>query len=204
VATKPAARFVCPGDRSKDRNARASRGRVSDFGKPDKTGRSSGSLTRSERKLLAPPTGRAWIWVTHDLATSDAWRGMSRYCFRFVAFLMLEYMNHAGRENGRLQATFTQLVAFGISRRKIEPAINEAVQHGLVAVERRGGLYGADQCRTTSLYRLTWIGCVNPAREATNEWKRYKRKIISPVPHGGTESVPPVGNREAQKEAVNG
>ncbi|MGH6670447.1 MAG: hypothetical protein ACRECV_00545 [Xanthobacteraceae bacterium] len=176
---------------------------MSDFGKPDATGRSSGKLMRPERKLLGPPPG-GFIWLSPPLVQSDAWRSMSGYCHRFISFLMAEHMSHAGRENGRLHATFAQLVAFGMSRRKIEATINEAVERGLVAIERRGGLYGVEGQRTSSLFRLTWIGCVNPPRIATNEWKRYKRKILSPVPHGGTVSVPPVWNRKAQRKAANG
>jgi hypothetical protein len=168
---------------------------VTAFGKPDRTGRSSGILERSERKLLAPPPG-GFIWLTRGLLASEAWRGQSRNCLRFISTLMLDHVEHAGRENGRLQATFAELVAGGLSRRKISAAIAEAVERGLVTIERRGGLYGVGVHRTPSLFRLTWIGCIKPARPATNEW-RYFEKIISPVPHGGTTLVPPRVELEA-------
>jgi len=171
------------------------------FGKPDRTGRSSGRLERSERQLLSPD--RPFVALPRDLIASEAWRGMSRPCLRFVSFLMVDQANNAGRENGRLQATFAQLVSAGMSRRKISAAISEAVERGLVAVERRGGLYGIDNHRTPSLYRLTWIGCLNPARPATNDWKRF-RKAVSPVPRGVTASVPHAWNREVRKETANG
>jgi hypothetical protein len=163
---------------------------VTRFGRPDATGRSSGKLAHRERNLLGPPPGGPWIWLTRDLLESAAWRGMSRHCFRFVTFLAIEHCNHAGRENGRLQATYDQLRAFGINRKRIAGTIREAVQRGLVAVERKGGLFGLESHRTTSLYRLTWIGVLNPSCDATNEWRRYEPKNISRGPHAGTAATP--------------
>jgi len=162
---------------------------MSTFGRADATGRSSGKLTAQERKLTGPPPDEPWAWLRRDLLRSDAWRGMSHHCRKFVDFLMIEHCNHAGRENGRLQATYDQLSAAGMARKRISKAIREAEERGLVEVTQRGGLYGADQHRTTSRYRLTWIGTVVPRCNATNEWLRFKRKSISPHPHVGTVQI---------------
>jgi hypothetical protein len=148
---------------------------MSRFGKPNATGRSSGKLDRGERKLLAPPKNKPWVWLPRDLLASDAWRGMLLYCRRFLDFLLTEHCDHAGRENGKLQATYDQLSRGGISRKRISRAIREAVERGLVRVSRRGGLYGVEGRHTPSLYCLTWIGCIDPPFDATNEWKRYRR-----------------------------
>ncbi len=162
---------------------------MSNFGKPDPTGRSSGKLHAQEGKLVGPPKGEPWAWLPRDLVASPAWCGMSIHCRRFVDFLMVEHCNHAGRENGKLQATYDQLVRQGIPRKRIAGAIREAVARGLVVVTRHGGLYGAVSCRTPSLYRLTWIGCIKTQSTATNEWKSITEKKIPPVPCAGTAAM---------------
>jgi len=166
---------------------------MAEFGKPNKTGRSSGKLDRADRKLLGPPEGGSWVWFPAELLASPAWHGMTLNGRRFVEFLMIEHCNHAGRENGNLRATYCQLVAYGIRRCKIRPAIDEAEARGLVETTRRGGLFGAENKRTASTFRLTWIGCVNPRQEPTNEWRHWRPQKTSPVPPVGTVSVPPVG-----------
>lgn len=163
---------------------------MSNFGRANATGRSSGKLISAERKLLAPPAGEPWTWLSRRLLESDAWRGMSLHCRKFIDFLLVEHCTHAGRENSKLQATYDQLVRWGIPRKRIARAIREAAERGLVEVTRRGGLYGADSHRTTSLYRLTWIGSLAPSTKPTNQWRRYKRKTISPVPRAGTVESP--------------
>ena len=75
-------------------------------------------------------------------------------------------------------------------RKRIFGAICEAVERGLVKVTIRGGLYGIEACRTASRYRLTWIGSLRPDCAATNEWKRYRPKKISPVADVGTVEPP--------------
>ena len=161
---------------------------MSTFGRHNATGRSSGKLDAKERMLTGPPSGKgqAWIFLPCDLLASDAWRGMSHHCRKFIDFLMIEHCNHAGRENGNLQATYDQLATTGLARKRVAKAIREAEDRGLVEVTKRGGLYGVKAHRTTSRYRLTWIGTLQPASKATNEWQRFKRKINSPHPHVGT------------------
>ena len=118
---------------------------MASFGKPNATGRSSGKLDARERKKLGPQQGDApWVHLTCELLSSAAWREASIHCRRFVDYLMIEQGNHSGRENGRLQATYNQLVAFGIPRKRISGAIREAVERGLVEVTRKGGLYGVE------------------------------------------------------------
>lgn len=167
------------------------------FGRPDATGRSSGKLAAQDRKLIGPPPGKPWTWLPRELLDSDAWRGMSYPCRRLIDFFMIEHCNHAGLENGKLQATYDQLSRRGISRKRIAGAIREAVDRGLVVVMQRGGLYGLNSQRTTSRYRLTWIGTLHPPCTATNEWRRFKRKTISPPPHVGTVPV-----RSKQREVA--
>ena len=171
---------------------------MSTFGRANATGRSSGKLSAQDRKLIGPPPNQPWTWLPRALMQSEAWRGMSYPCRRFIDFLMIEHCNHAGLENGHLQATYYQLSSQGISRKRIASAIREAVDRGLVEVTRRGGLYGLESRRTTSRYRLTWVGTLKPACTATNEWLGFKSKTKSPSPQMGTVCTGPK-QRKAEK-----
>ncbi len=98
---------------------------------------------------------------------SEAWRQLTINARRLIDFLMLEHMAHAGTENGNLKAPYSQLVAFGMSRRLIKAAIDHVQRLGFVDVVRGGRILSEDKA---SLYRLTWL----PTRDgepATNRWK---------------------------------
>src|SRR5689334_19319791 len=85
-----------------------------------------------------PPEGGPWIWHQAELLSSPAWRPRSINCVRLIEFLLLEHMAHGGVENGNLLATYDRLAAFGLSRRLISQAINEAEELGLVRAQRGG------------------------------------------------------------------
>ncbi len=166
------------------------------FGKPDATGRSSGKLTGRDAKLMRPPEGQPFVWLTRELVGSDAWQARSRQCARLIDFLLIEHMNHAGTENSNLLATYKQLVQFGFSRRKIGDAIEEAEKLGLIRCQRGWK-------RRPSTYRLTFY----PDRDRsppTNEWKEYQREFESSVPPGGTKQVPPSGTKNTPYGATKG
>lgn len=167
-----------------------------DFGKPNATGRSSGKLTGRDAKLMRPPEGEPFVWLTRELVASDAWQARSRHCARLIDFLLIEHMNHAATENGNLKATYEQLVQFGFSRRKIVGAIEEAERLGLVRCQRGGK-------RRPSTYRLTFYSDRDRS-PPTNEWKNYQRKFESSVPPCGTKQVPPCGTKNTPYGATKG
>ncbi len=137
------------------------------FGKPDKTGRSSGRRVGRAGKAHRPPKHEPWVWHTRKLFCSPSWRARSINCVRLLSFLEVEYMNHAGRENGNLKATYDQLVASGMTRGLLRAAIEEAEFLGLLRFERGGRWAGSNQ---PSIYRLTYL----PDRDdnpPSNEWK---------------------------------
>ena len=148
------------------------------FGKPDRTGRSSGKMSGKDGKKLGPPKDQPWAWFTSELMTSDAWRLRSRNCALFIDWLVIEHRNHAGRENGRLKATYDALEAHGVRRQSIKAAIEEAKFLGLVRVTLHGGRWGLTN--SASQYRLTFYvtieeGIVCPA---SNDWKIKTAKQI--------------------------
>jgi hypothetical protein len=121
-----------------------------------------------------PPVGKPWVWLSRELLASDAWRSLGINAHRFLYFLMLEHMNHGGRENGRLRAPHRQLHDFGIGPRLIAAAIREAEELGLVACHRPG-------MRAATSYTLTWLKRRDGA-PATNEWREYRNPDLRPLP----------------------
>src|SRR6266478_8189104 len=79
---------------------------------------------------------------------------------RFLDFLMVEHMNHAGQRNGHLLAPRRQLHQSGLGPRYVSAAIDEAVKSGLVACKRGVG-------RRPSYYALTWL----PVQKMTTQGK---------------------------------
>lgn len=143
---------------------------MSRFGKPDATGRSSGKLGGRAGKLMKPPQGEPWVWLTRELLASDAWRSLSSPARKFVDFLLIEHMAHAGRENGNLKAPHRQLAGFGISDHNIAAVIREAEAAGLVDC-RRGGM------RVCTTYTLTWYPLAD-GTPASNRWKQRRSNVV--------------------------
>lgn len=117
--------------------------------------------------------------------SSEAWRGRSINCVRLIEFLTIEHMANAGQENGRLSATYRQLEGYGIARRYIPAAIAEAVQRGLVSVER-GGRRGTTMTEM-SRFRLTFYATRDQTgphswtwESPTDEWRRYSTDAAKP------------------------
>lgn len=140
------------------------------FGKPDASGRSSGKIGGRAGKLMKPPQGEPWIWLTRELLQSEAWQSLGINARRFIDRLLIEHMNHAGTENGRLKTTYAQLEEFGLTSRCIAGAIAEAEAVGLVDVHR-GGRHVA------ATYTLTFYPLPN-GTPASNRWKLYRAPQI--------------------------
>ena len=88
------------------------------------------------KKVSKIPAGMQFVQLTVELLRSPAWRCRSINCVRLIDFLLIEHLQHSGSENGNLRATYNQLVAFGIRRGSIRPAIDQAERLGLVECHR--------------------------------------------------------------------
>lgn len=106
------------------------------------------------RRITDIPAGP---WVPHSagLIASPAWRARSILVVRLLDRIELEHCAHAGRENGYLTVTYRQFVDWGIGRRFIKPAIQDAMQLGLLEVYPR--LYRGGARSRPNLYRLTYL-----------------------------------------------
>jgi len=122
---------------------------------------------------------RGFVAHCRELCDSDAWQNAPLNVRRLLQFLELEHLRHAGKENGFLVAPYNQLVAFGIGRSLIKPAINDAVRRGLLQVTHHGS-HHANGRVDPSRYRLTYlqwklVGATGPEFiPPTNEWKQYR------------------------------
>src|SRR5262245_44784376 len=85
------------------------------------------------------PKGEPWVWLTRELLRSEAWSSLSINARRFIDFLLIEHLDHGGKENGKLLAPRRQLENAGIGARYVSPAIEEAVLLGFVDVKRGTG-----------------------------------------------------------------
>jgi hypothetical protein len=124
----------------------------------------------------APPEGEAWVWLTLQMMQSDAWRTSSANvnCGRFINFLLVEFMQHRGLNNGKIKAPYQDLEQIGIGLRLICPAIALAESVGLVDCHR-GGM------RVATTYTLNWL----PLPDGTppnNLWKKYRNPDLNPWP----------------------
>ena len=144
------------------------------FGKPDATGRSSGKFSGRDKKLRAPPRGEPWIWHTREMLTSEAWRTLGVHARRLIDFLEIDHMSNAAQSNGELMATYDQLTDYGIPRRKIKGAIEEAKRLGFIDVDY-GGRW--NMTNRPSLYRLTYY-TDRYGDPPTNDWRGFRKKGI--------------------------
>jgi hypothetical protein len=109
---------------------------------------------------------QAFVKLPRHLLESDVWRSLSINARRFLDFLMIEHMRHAGKANGSLLAPYNQLERFGIGRRLIGLAIEETQRLGLVDCRRGFG-------RSPSSYALTWLP-FGDGGEPSNRWRLAK------------------------------
>jgi hypothetical protein len=142
--------------------------------------------------------GQPFVMHPAELIASAAWRARSIHVVRLLDRLELEHMAHAGCENGMLIATYDQLVEYGIGRRFIRRAIEEAGRLGLI--EAKLGLYRGAARTAPSRFRLTYLrskvipgdGTAAYYVAPTHEWRRYggaAEKSIRLVVEGEPSSV---------------
>jgi hypothetical protein len=130
------------------------------------------------RRVTDIPAG-PWVPHSAELISSPAWRARSIHVVRLLDRVELEYCAHSGRENGYLTVTYKQFVDWGIGRRFIKAAIDEAIRLGLLVVEL--GLYRSGARRQPSRYRLSYLKWkFVPAVgapyyfEPTHDWRNFR------------------------------
>jgi hypothetical protein len=90
---------------------------------------------------------------------------------RLVDFLMVEHVDHGGKENGRLLAPWNQLVECGIGRRLIAETVSEASRRGLLDVRHGAG-------RAANTYTLTFLKTFD-GEPPSNRWRTFREVTAS-------------------------
>lgn len=89
------------------------------------------------------------------LLQSPAYQALNMAAIRILTFLQIENLTHGGVENGRLLAPHRQLVASGVGKSHVKPALDMLEAFGIIARtsdgERLGGRPNAAR------YGLCWL-----------------------------------------------
>jgi hypothetical protein len=136
----------------------------------DKTGRGlpgRASVHSGKKKKLPVPFAPR----SGEMLASPAYRVLSLSGHRVLARLEIEWLNHAGTNNGRLIVTYSDFEKYGIERHAIGRAIREVVALGFVQVMKRGRA-GNAEWRTPTLYRLTHHLADGATSDRTDEWRQ--------------------------------
>jgi hypothetical protein len=155
------------------------------FGRPGRNGRSSSAPKPKDKaflKVRAP-----FVAIPTEVIVSDAFRTLGIHGRRILDALLVEHNAHAGRENGRLIVTYDQLErGWGVSRRKIAPAIRDLERRGLVRRTAVGCGNRKTGERQPSQYRITFLNSFPDRLRETDEWRAFtapgrRKKTGSPV-----------------------
>lgn len=129
------------------------------------------SKSRFSGNRNAPPKGESWIWYTHHMLASPAWKAMTSNAHRVLDRACLEWMNHAGTQNGELAISYDEFMLAGCpSRNAVAEGIRVAEALGFIDVTYRGRR-AIGGLRFASTYGLTWLDRADRTSR-TNRWKR--------------------------------
>jgi hypothetical protein len=108
-----------------------------------------------------------------EMLQSQAWRTIAHVpaAKLILERIEIEFMRHAGKNNGQIICTYNDFEKYGVRRMSIAPAIRLLVTVGLLVIERRGRR-SADGGNPT-LYRLPYIS-VDGIADPTDEWRNYR------------------------------
>lgn len=129
---------------------------------------------RTRDEFLSIPKGLRWTWIGSPMIESPAYQALTLAARRILDRLLIEQIEHAGRENGRLKVSYTEFEKFGVDRHAIRGALDELMRLGFIACASPGRRsYGSDPGRIAT-YRLNFYGVVDSdeAGPPTNDWER--------------------------------
>jgi hypothetical protein len=128
------------------------------------------------------PTESPYIKLRAEMLSSQAWRDLTPAAKKVIERLIIEHIQHAGKDNGRLICTYPDFERHGIRPGSIAPAIRLCVKLGFVVVTQQGRR--TPDHNWPSHYRLTFL----PTADAnpTDEWKHFvaikkSRKMQKPT-----------------------
>jgi hypothetical protein len=106
-----------------------------------------------------------------SMLESPAFQVLSLSGQRVLARIGLEWLRHAGLENGYLQVTYSNFIAYNIDEQSIRPALAECEALGFLRTTKKGRA-GNGTFRQGTLYRLTYLYTQTPHEPPSHDWKR--------------------------------
>jgi hypothetical protein len=128
------------------------------------------------RKLGSPPKGESWAWLLKKMLTSPAWLELikHRVAHLIVERIVLEYLEHAGNNNGRLIVTYENFAEdCAVRRQSISEGIDIAEALGFLIVHR-GRRKTAKNHNPPNRYALTFYPIYEEFE--TNNWEKIKTR----------------------------
>lgn len=120
----------------------------------DATGRSTGRIVQFGQQKHWKMEG-AFVRLPLHLLQSPAYQGLNMAAMRVLTFLQIENLTHGGVENGRLHAPHRQLIATGIGKAHVKPALDMLEAFGLIARTSDGKRLGGRP--NAARYGLCWL-----------------------------------------------
>jgi hypothetical protein len=124
------------------------------------------------KQLNRPPAGKSWIWLTLEMMKSDAWWTTGNHGRRIIDFLLIQFLEHGGRNNGQILAPYAQLEDRGIGRRFIADALANLERIGLIDCHR-GGM------RVVTTYTLNWLP-LHDGTPPSDRWRAFRNPKLKP------------------------
>ena len=168
-------------------------------------------LDNQQKRLSSPKKNEPWFFLTVAMVNSPPWRALSINGRRLLDFLMIEHRAHGGYENGNLMATYDQLVDFGLTRSRINDAIDEVEILGFVDCDRGGKLHITNRPNTfllTFYHDKDWNAATNRWKAVTQEeidaWRATPRarNFVSPTRSPKQQSLPTSDTTEVSPVAL--
>lgn len=163
--------------------------------KRDHRGRTGSHSAKPSRTRKGSITEQ-FIPIVRSLLESNALAVLNGVARRCLDRLLLEHLDHAGKENGRLKVTYGDFEAFGIRRASIAAALRELVAAGLIEVVQKGR-GGNREYRKPHIFRITFLP--TPEAEPTDEWRRFERVMPRDIDSRRENEPGPIGAKSRPK-----
>jgi DNA-binding transcriptional ArsR family regulator len=167
------------------------------MGGRDHRGRTGSHSARPSRTRRGSITEQ-FVPMVLSLLESDALATLSLAARRCLDRFLIEHMQHAGKENGRLKVTYEDFATFGVRRASIAAALRELEERGLIEVVERGR-GGNREYRKATVFRITFL----PTSEAepTDGWRKFDPHPPRDIDSRRENEPGPVGAKTRPKTA---
>lgn len=115
--------------------------------------------------------GSQFIPRTKDFLESPRWRTLTLSARMVIERIELEFLRHAGHENGKLKVTYQDFMDYGIARNAVAPALREATEMGFIKCITHGCAGNANY-RAPNEYLLTYLPGMGERDYGKGPWRQ--------------------------------